>query len=85
MSATDQRFYVDPTAGSDEQGTGTQDKPFQTAARAFEVCSDLVTNQLLMLTLADPADQASAQYAPISGAAFKKAKKRHDEALRKRK
>ncbi|KAJ1978113.1 asparagine--tRNA ligase [Dimargaris xerosporica] len=85
MSTTDQRFYVDPTAGSDEQGTGTQDKPFQTAARAFEVCSDLVASQLLMLTLADPADQASAQYAPISGAAFKKAKKRHDEALRKRK
>ncbi|KAJ1987258.1 asparagine--tRNA ligase [Dimargaris cristalligena] len=73
-------YYVDEVNGNDAQGTGTETAPFQSAGRAFDLCKDLSALQLYTAQAAKP---EAPKFAPISGAAFKKAKKRHDETQKK--
>ncbi|RKP24484.1 hypothetical protein SYNPS1DRAFT_23439 [Syncephalis pseudoplumigaleata] len=72
--------YVDEVNGSDETGNGTEAAPFKTAVHALQQ-----TEAVQIMVHKAASDSEPAGYAPISGAALKKAKKRVDELLRKQK
>jgi asparaginyl-tRNA synthetase len=60
--------YVDETAGSDEKGDGTEASPYATAVVALDGPHG---SEVTIFIRKAPADE----YAPISGAALKRAKK----------
>ncbi|KAJ1926537.1 asparagine--tRNA ligase [Tieghemiomyces parasiticus] len=79
-----QIIYVDEAAGDDTKGTGSETAPLKTAVRALELVEGLTALSLYTAqpTSADGSAPA-AKFAPISGAAFKKAAKRHAEQQKK--
>ena len=62
-------LYICEASGSDEGGSGTQEKPFRSALRALE------EDEQAELVVRKALEGDDAVYAPISGAALKKAKK----------
>lgn len=88
----DLTLYVDETAGSDETGEGTKEKPYKSAlgallARGPE--ATLLTKKAPEAKPQLPGEQPVAAtegdgYGPISGAGLKRAKKFYDAELKKR-
>ncbi|CEH11763.1 asparaginyl-trna synthetase [Ceraceosorus bombacis] len=78
--------HVDETAGSDETGTGSAEKPFLTAVTAL-VSAGPTARVLVRKAPAEgtapPADADAAGYQPISGAGLKRAKKGYEVAIKK--
>ncbi|KAG0281392.1 hypothetical protein BGZ95_004422 [Linnemannia exigua] len=75
--------HVDETKGHDETGNGSVELPYQTPVRALQVHGDSV-KILVWKVAAAGTDEVSA-YAPISGAALKKAIKKVGELEKKAK
>lgn len=71
--------HVDETKGSDETGNGSIETPYLSAAKAIQAHGEAVKIQVWKAATADE----PAGYAPISGAAMKKAVKKAAEADKK--
>ncbi|KAI0233961.1 asparagine--tRNA ligase [Massospora cicadina] len=75
-TAAPKKIFVNELNGSDEDGLGTQTMPYKTAARALESNQDAA----IFVKKTEQED-----YAAISGAALKKAKKKVEENLKRAK
>ncbi|KAJ1647866.1 asparagine--tRNA ligase [Dispira simplex] len=74
-------YYVDEIQGDDTKGNGTTAAPFQSINQVFVVSSTVTAADILVAQRETP--ESAPQFLPISGAAFKRAKKRYDVAVRK--
>ncbi len=74
--------HVDETKGSDESGNGSVEAPYQSAAKALQAHGESAKIQVWK---AAAAEGETSGYAPISGAALKKAVKKVAELEKKAK
>lgn len=72
--------YVDDVKGSDDKGNGSKVSPYATPLAALKAQGVAIT--LFTAKRQSPTD-VEAEWQPISASALKKAKRLHDEAMRK--
>ncbi|GAV07557.1 hypothetical protein RvY_17380 [Ramazzottius varieornatus] len=75
-------LYVSEKTGSDENGDGSEAKPFKTTLRALRQ-NDKEESLKILVEAADSGDASKQRWQPISEAGMKKAKKLHQQEVKR--